>query len=72
LPQLKVPTLIVQRQGDRVVRQGAARYLGDHIPGSELVMLSGDDHLIWCGDTDAVLGPMEEFVGRHSLATTRQ
>jgi pimeloyl-ACP methyl ester carboxylesterase len=70
LPQVSVPTLIVQRQGDRVVREGAARYLADRIPGSELVVLPGDDHLIWHGDTDAVLGPMERFVARHSPTTS--
>lgn len=72
LPQLGMPTLIVQRQGDRIVREGAARYLAEHIPGAELVMLPGNDHLIWCGDTDAVLEPMEQFVTRHSPTSGKQ
>lgn len=66
LPQLHVPALVVQRQGDRVVREGAARYLAEHIPGAELLLLPGDDHLIWCGDTDAVLTPVERFVAQHT------
>jgi len=33
-------------------------------------VLPGDDHLIWHGDTDAVLGPMERFVARHSPTTS--
>ncbi|HSW06638.1 alpha/beta fold hydrolase [Aquabacterium sp.] len=62
LPRLRLPTLIVQRRGDRIVREGAARYLAEHIAGSTLLVLPGEDHLIWCGDTDAVLEPMERFV----------
>jgi pimeloyl-ACP methyl ester carboxylesterase/DNA-binding SARP family transcriptional activator len=65
LPHLSVPTLIVQRRGDRIVREGAARYLADHIPESELLMLPGDDHLIWCGNIAATLDPMEKFMMRN-------
>lgn len=72
MPDVHVPTLIVQRRGDRVVRAGAARHLAEHIPASELLMLPGDDHLIWCGDTHAVLTAMEQFVLRHSPASTSQ
>lgn len=67
LPTLRVPTLVVQRQGDRVVREGAARYLAQHVRGAELVTLPGDDHLIWCGNTDDVLSPMERFVERNGM-----
>lgn len=68
LPTLNLPVMIVQREGDRVVRLGSAKYLAQNIPFSELVILPGDDHLIWCGDTDAVLEPMERFVSRYELA----
>ena len=62
LSGLAMPTLIVQREGDLVVRTGAARHLAEHIPGAELILLPGADHLLWCGDTDAVLEPMERFI----------
>lgn len=62
LPQLKVPTLVVQREDDRIVRLGAARYLAEHIAGAQLVLLPGADHLAWHGDTPAVLGALEQFV----------
>ncbi|HSI59754.1 MAG TPA: alpha/beta fold hydrolase [Ideonella sp.] len=65
LPALRLPTLVVQREGDCIVRAGAARYLAATIPGAELCMLEGDDHLFWHGDSDAVLQAIEDFVGRH-------
>ena len=66
LAGLTMPVLIVQREGDLVVRVGAARHLAEHIPRAELVLLPGADHLIWCGDTDAVLEAMERFIAAQS------
>jgi pimeloyl-ACP methyl ester carboxylesterase len=68
LATLAMPTLIVQREGDQVVRTGAARHLAEHIPGAELILLPGADHLIWCGDTDAVVEPMERFIAARAAA----
>ena len=41
---------------------GAGRYLAERIPNASFVELTGDDHLPWIGDTDAVLGEIEEFL----------
>jgi class 3 adenylate cyclase len=66
LPTLAVPTLVVHRAGNRHIRVGAGRYLGEHIPGATYVELSGDDHLFWVGDADALLDEVEEFLtGSH-------
>ncbi len=62
LPALRVPTLVLQRQGDLIVREGAARYLAQHIPGARLVLLEGVDHPLWYGDTGAVLDEIERFM----------
>jgi pimeloyl-ACP methyl ester carboxylesterase len=62
LPQLRVPTLLLQREGDRITRPGAARYLADHITGATLKLLAGDDHNMWAGDVAAVLDEVESFV----------
>jgi len=62
LPALKVPTLVLQRVGDLIVREGAARYLAEHIPGAQLVLLEGVDHPLWYGDTAAALDQIERFV----------
>lgn len=62
LPALTVPTLVLQRKGDLVVREGAARYLAAHIPRAQLVLLEGADHPLWYGDTAGVLDELERFV----------
>jgi pimeloyl-ACP methyl ester carboxylesterase len=60
LSAIRVPTLILHREGDRVVRTEEAWYLSEQIPGARLVLLAGDDHLPWVGDQDAVLDEIEE------------
>jgi class 3 adenylate cyclase len=60
LSAIQVPTLILHREGDRIVRTEEARYLAEHIPTAKLVVLPGEDHLPWVGDQDAVLDEIEE------------
>jgi class 3 adenylate cyclase len=68
LPTIHVPTLVLHRRGDRVVNRRAGEELAAHIPGASYVELPGIDHLPWAGDSDAVLGEIEEFLtGTRSL-----
>ena len=62
LPAIRVPTLILHRIDDLPVRVGHARHLAQHIAGSKLVELAGEDHLPWCGDVDALLDEAREFL----------
>ena len=62
LPTIAVPTLVLHRHGDRVVNRRAGEQLADQIPGARYVELPGIDHLPWAGDTEAVLGEIEEFL----------
>jgi class 3 adenylate cyclase len=62
LPTIRLPTLVVHRSGDRAVDVGNGRYLGGHIAGARYVELSGDDHLPFVGDADAVLDEFESFL----------
>jgi class 3 adenylate cyclase len=62
LPTIRVPTLVLHRSGDRVIPVGAGRYLAERIPHASFKQLAGDDHLPWIGDTDSVLGEIEEFL----------
>jgi class 3 adenylate cyclase len=62
LPSISCPTLVLHRQGNRFVQPGAGRYLAEHIPNAKFVVLPGDDHLFFVGDTDAVVDEIEEFL----------
>jgi class 3 adenylate cyclase len=62
LPTIHVPTLVVHRRGDLVVNRRAGEDLAAHIPGAHYVELPGIDHLPWAGDSEAVLGEVEEFL----------
>jgi class 3 adenylate cyclase len=41
---------------------GAGRYLAEHIPNAKFVVLPGDDHLFYVGDTDSLVDEIEEFL----------
>jgi class 3 adenylate cyclase len=62
LKTIQVPTLVLHRKGDQVIPIGAARYMASQIPDAVLVELPGDDHLPWAGDSEAVVGEIEEFL----------
>ena len=60
--QVRVPTLVLHRRGDRVMPFEAGRRLAALIPGAELVVLEGDIHIPWLGDADAVLAAILRFL----------
>jgi class 3 adenylate cyclase len=62
LASISVPTLVLHREGNRLIGLGAGRYLAEHIPDARLVVLPGDDHAFFVGDTDAVADEIEEFL----------
>jgi class 3 adenylate cyclase len=62
LPFVSVPTLVLHRERNRYIRLGAGRYLAEHIPNARLVVLPGDDHSLFVGDTDALVDEIEEFL----------
>ncbi|HEY7438101.1 MAG TPA: adenylate/guanylate cyclase domain-containing protein [Acidimicrobiia bacterium] len=63
LSSISAPTLVVHRQGDRVVPLPLARYVAEHIEGAQLVELPGDFHVTAdpSGEADS-LGVIEEFL----------
>jgi class 3 adenylate cyclase len=69
LGELRVPTLILHRMGDRLIDVRHSRYMAERIPGARYVELDGIDNLPSVGDTTALLGEIEEFLtgGRRRL-----
>jgi pimeloyl-ACP methyl ester carboxylesterase len=62
LPTLRVPTLVIHRAENRYVVVGNGRYLAEHIEGARYVEIPGADHFFHSGDTEAMLGPVQEFL----------
>ena len=62
LPLISAPTLVLHRIDNTFVPIGHSRYLADAISGAKLVELPGRDHLPYVGETDALLGEIEEFL----------
>ncbi|MCA1841970.1 MAG: adenylate/guanylate cyclase domain-containing protein [Actinobacteria bacterium] len=73
LPEIRVPTLVLHRTGDRIASVEGARYMAGQIPGCRFVELAGDDHIYTVGDSDAVIDEVEEFLTgvRHAVVTDR-
>jgi pimeloyl-ACP methyl ester carboxylesterase/DNA-binding winged helix-turn-helix (wHTH) protein len=69
LPSIRVPTLVIHRTGDKLLRLEEGKYLASQIPGAEFVQLPGDDHLPFVGDQDAILGVVERFLAQRRERT---
>ncbi|MGQ0668323.1 MAG: adenylate/guanylate cyclase domain-containing protein [Actinomycetota bacterium] len=59
LPAIRVPTLVLNKQGDE---PEPVRYMAERIPGAKYVELPGRDHIPWFGDQEALLGEIERFL----------
>jgi class 3 adenylate cyclase len=62
LPSIRVPTLILCRQGDQLEPIASSRHVASLIPGARLLELSGEDDLWFVGDTDSIVDAIQEFV----------
>lgn len=73
LPAVRVPTLVLQREGDHWAAVDEGRYLAERIPNAELHLLPGQDHIPWYGDQDRLIGEVEEFLtGARTTAGARR
>jgi class 3 adenylate cyclase len=63
LGSLARPTLIVHRRGDRIHPLELAREMAALIPGAQFVLLEGDAHPPWVGDSASVLKAITAFLG---------
>jgi class 3 adenylate cyclase len=62
LPSIRIPTLVMHREGDLQVPLEAGRALAGRIPDAKFIEYPGDDHVFWSGDVEEFLGDIEEFV----------
>lgn len=73
LPLVVAPTLVLHRRDDVMLDVRHSRYLAEHIPGARLVELEGHDSLISAGDSDSILGEIEEFLtGERAAGETQR
>jgi class 3 adenylate cyclase/pimeloyl-ACP methyl ester carboxylesterase len=63
LPLLRVPTLVIHRQGDRAVSFLQGRELAAAIPDARLLALEGRIHLPYLGDSGPILSAITNFLG---------
>lgn len=64
LPNVSVPALVMAREDDRLIDQAHGRFIAEHIPAASFDLLSGADHAVWYGDSEAVLSHLEAFTAR--------
>ncbi len=62
LPSIRVPTLVIHREGDLCLKVEEGRFVASSIHGAKYVELPGVDHLPFVGDQDAILDEVEEFL----------
>jgi class 3 adenylate cyclase len=62
LPSIRVPTLVMHRSGDTVIKVEHSRYIASKVPGARYVELEGDENMFALGDTEALIGELEEFL----------
>jgi class 3 adenylate cyclase len=72
LPTVQVPTLVLHRRADARVPIEAGRDLAARIPNAKFIEYPGGDHAYWPGDTEALLGDIEEFVTGHRESSSTE
>jgi len=73
LPSIRVPTLVMHRRGDSFINIEHSRYMAERIPDARFVELEGGDNMFSIGDSEGLLGEIEEFLTgeRHQLESDR-
>lgn len=63
LSQVRAPTLVLHREGDRIAHRSLGRELAAQILDARFVKLPGRAHFPWEEDAGSVLDAMESFLG---------
>jgi class 3 adenylate cyclase len=62
LPSIRVPTLVLHRREDTFIKIEHSRYMVERIPDARFVQLEGGDNMFSIGDSEGLLGEIEEFL----------
>jgi class 3 adenylate cyclase len=62
LPSIRVPTLVMHRRDDAFIKIEHSRYIASQIPDARYVELEGADNMFSLGDSEALLGELEEHL----------
>ncbi|MEA2124940.1 MAG: hypothetical protein QOI80_1722 [Solirubrobacteraceae bacterium] len=62
LSAIQAPTLVLHRRNDSAFDIRHSEYLAEHIPNARFRVLEGTDTLPFLGDSEAVVGEVEEFL----------
>jgi serine/threonine protein kinase/pimeloyl-ACP methyl ester carboxylesterase len=68
LAAIRVPTLVLHREGDLVARADEGRDLAERIRGARFVALEGSDHLPFVGDAGAIVDEIRRFLDQGSMS----
>jgi class 3 adenylate cyclase len=72
MPEIRVPTLILHRKDDRFMDPRHSLIYAERVPGAKYVELPGDETMIFLGDTDTIVGEVEEFLTGRRRGTAPQ
>jgi pimeloyl-ACP methyl ester carboxylesterase/DNA-binding CsgD family transcriptional regulator len=70
LPAIRVPTLVLHRTADATILREMGRVVAELVPGAAWVEMPGADHLPWTGDTEALVGEIEQFLTGQRISET--
>ncbi len=62
LSTVQVPTLVLNRRTDAVVPVALGSRMVGQIPGARYIEYPNGDHAFWTGNTESLLGDIEEFI----------
>ena len=65
LPKIKLPTLVIAGDNDRVIPVENSRILASRIPEAEQVILKGPGHEFFTEDAEETNKAILDFLGQH-------
>jgi DNA-binding CsgD family transcriptional regulator len=69
LDEVRAPTLVVHRRGDRAIPYELGRELAAGIPTATLIPLDGSDHFPWAGDWASVARALRSVLATEAAAS---